>query len=236
MAPIQQITKLVKTFANGKTVITETLSKGRVYTQVLDKDGKLLLERLKVVSEPIKVGKRNVIHTDRIVRDECQNVWQNATDRVYNVADGKNIFTGVRDISKHDRYFTKEIILPTNNGKYRLKRTSVGILDDNVRGGEITDCVDFFIIDSSKNRHRNIYGGSGEAMLRHFNNLGLPIPGDLLGNIKIPNEAMDNKKLSEMREYLQRHYPEKLYTNWPGMEKLNEPVINRVSELSKYLA
>jgi hypothetical protein len=234
MAPIQQITKLVKTFENGKTVITETLSKGRVFTQVLDKDGKLLLERLKVVSEPVKVGKRNVIHTDRIVRDNYQNVWQNATDRVYNVADGKNIFAGMRDISKHDGMYNKEIILPKENEKYRLKQTLIGLYDANIRAGERIDCVDFFILDSHK-RHRNIYGGSDEVMQRHFNNLGLPIPGDKLGNIKISNEVINNKKLSEMRKYFQRHYPEKQYTSWPGMEKLNEPVIDRVSELSKYL-
>ena len=226
MAPIQQIgSRLVRTFTNGKTIITETLGKGQTLTKVLDKEGRLVMKRLKTVSQPMNVGGRKVVHTDRILSDGGE-IRKIAVDRVYNNIGERSVFVGSRELNiGANNMITRKIIdLPITGGKNCHNYAVTWY--DSVTGYRKAEERFFDAAIKKRQSSRNMRMHNDlETIGRNFNSKGLQIPDKML-DLQKSDCSMVN-----MRRHMQENYPARAYTNWPGMGLLDETVPGRTDLL-----
>lgn len=221
MVTVQIGTRLVKPLTNNRTVVTENLGKGKILTKVLNEDGSPLFERLKVVSEPQKVGNKTVIHTDRILQ-KGEIISKSSVDRVY---DGEE-YLGSREIIRNmtGPVECKKRIeyLPSDSDSASLRITKYN--DEGLRMSEF-DSVDYTTESIGVNRSR--VERRGGTWRRAFNNRGLMIP-NALGD-------WEGMTILQMRKTLQESRPDLKYTNWPGMESLDARVEEKATNLFDYL-
>ena len=132
--------RLVRTFGEGenlRTVVTQTLEKGKTFTQVLDKDGQIIQERLKVINPMEKVGDKFV----RTMTKVYEHGYKMVTDKVFN-SEGQNMGARARVYRPNGTIKDKTLFAVGKGGQITFyydgckerKYTSVGKLYYNGKG------------------------------------------------------------------------------------------------------
>lgn len=165
MTTIQIAQRLVRTFSEGgafRQVVTETIGEGKTLTKVLDKNGNVITERLKVITPKEQVGDKFVKTTTKIVKGKIDGnylagVHKFVKDRVYNEAGqklGQRIKSFVGGILEGKNIETKN--------KWYLTSYEDGIRDYMKKQGEYIPCNGKGLPLPSK----NIGFGYGNASLK----------------------------------------------------------------------
>lgn len=241
MSTIQIAQRLVRTFGEGdklKKVITETIGEGKTLTKVLDNEGKVIQERLKVIAPQEQVGDKFVSTTTKVLRYEDGQVEKTVLDRVYQPTAWKGGVSFDDEAEIADAGM--ECIGKKKIGE-RLKKWINGILDRKVVQTQDKRLITEFneskngkIREVMKKDKDFVIGEDGEmTFLRHSmncNDKGLPMPHKFLSfGIK--------DTLRDMRIAFQKQYPGSRYapSNF-SFSSLDEHLPDmKLTDLDKYL-
>lgn len=227
MSTIQVGTRLVREFGKGsnlKKVITEVLD-GKVYTKVLNKDGKVVQERVKAFAEK-NVGDKFVKTTTKVLKEErmaSPSIEKEVMDRVY---DSGHRYLGSRNTSYRQYVDTadwyKSRVTKRANNSDKMTITEFG--GDGTR-------VFKYVFDKNNSR-----------IGIDFNNKGLPLPDWAKSINQSPSDDvyknLHDKSLKDMLAY---HFKVKPYQKYipdeAGLQSLNNRFADtpKLTDLDKYI-
>ena len=186
--------RLVRTFGQGKSlrrIVTEVVD-GKTYTRVLNAEGEILKERVKMI-ERMKVGNKKVSTITKVTEGADGQLRKYVYNRVYN-QEGKFLGSRLRYIP--------------DLGNPNLFRVSKQAAHEN------NNLSKLFANDRALQKElRYTFPGASElhepSAIIHYNNKGLPRPYTLLGG--------DDMTLREMRNWHFQNAPEIPYS-LPGFK------------------
>ena len=169
--------RLVRTFGEGKNlrkIVSECVN-GKTYTRVLNADGKILTDRVKMI-ERSTVGNKKVSTITKVSKDSDNVVSKSVYNRVYNqegqLLGSRNIFHP--DITENSYYVSKQ-----GNDLINLSKwVKNGLVRNKEYASNYPGCK---------------YIRKIPRMMMRYNNKGLPRPYRLDGG--------DNMSLKEMRNW-----------------------------------
>ncbi len=168
--------RIVKTIGQGdavKKIITEVVD-GKTFTKVLDKDGKVLVDRAKQLNTA-KVGDKEV-KTVQKVKMQNGNLQKDTFDRVYK--DGELVGRrATREIHDGDKFVKVSSVKQndTEAGALPLAKafdTKTGRVQEKVRNPGLMGDKSFAL------GYGGHWGSSNGCI--HYNNKGLPVSDELL--------------------------------------------------------
>lgn len=227
MSTIQVGTRLVREFGKGsnlKKVVTEVLD-GKVYTKVLNKDGKVVQERVKAFAEK-NVGDKFVKTTTKVLKEErmgSPSIEKEVMDRVY---DSGHRYLGSRNTS-YRRYLNSDDWYKSRVTKRANNSDKTTITEFGGDGGRVFK----YVFDKNNSR-----------VGIDFNNKGLPLPDWAKSINQSPSDEvyknLHNKSLKDMLAY---HFKVKPYQKYipdeAGLQSLNNRFAEtpKLTDLDKYI-
>ena len=210
--------------SNLKKVITEVLD-GKVYTKVLNKDGKVVQERVKAFAEK-NIGDKFVNTTTKVLKEErmgSPSIEKEVMDRVY---DSGHRYLGCRDTSYRqyvdsDDWYKSRVAKRANNS-------------DKVT---ITEFV-----GDGRRVFKYVFDKNNPSVGIDFNNKGLPLPDWAKSINQSPSdEVYKNLHDKSLKDMLAYHFKVKPYQKYipdeAGLQSLNNRFADtpKLTDLDKYI-